>query len=185
MKRRLVWHTYEGGTFGGGKKGYSAHPPEGNYKIDPVTWPTGRFRGYVLTFENVKGRLSGGLHQPIYKSEFNRFFSSPNEAKRRALEHYGMFRTVAEMDRDVPYKGTPRHRSLVRTPSLTHAGGHIPEETMRWLDRLERKGIHLHPHELAKLRVWRKSRRGRRSAFLIEKGVARDRKRARSRRSSR
>lgn len=110
MAQRLRWHTYEGGTYGGGKKGYSAHPPEGNYKIDPVTWPSGRFRGYVLRFENVRGLKSGGLHQSIYASEFGRFFASPNEAKRRAQEHYETsFFTPAGTGRD-HRRARPRRR---------------------------------------------------------------------------
>ena len=94
-KAKLKWSTYEGGTFAApGKKGYGATTEIGNYKIDPISSDQGRHQGYTLRFENVRGRVEGGLHQWIDQATgraqhyTGRFFRSPNQAKKAAREHY-------------------------------------------------------------------------------------------------
>lgn len=79
----LKWSMYAGGTSAAeGKHGYDATFPQGKYSIQPVSTSSGRHRGYSTHFINDRGALVGGLWQNLG------LFRSPNEAKRKCLEHY-------------------------------------------------------------------------------------------------
>ena len=80
---KLKWSVHAGGTFAAeGKYGYTAHPIIGSYHIDPVSYESGKHKGYHLRFTNDKGVLLGGLWQDLG------MFRSPNEAKGKAVAHY-------------------------------------------------------------------------------------------------
>jgi len=77
------WNTYAGGTFAApDKHGYSARTNLGTYDIQPVSFSSGKHRGYRLHFINDKGKLAGGLYQEIG------MFRSPNAAKSASIKHY-------------------------------------------------------------------------------------------------
>ena len=63
-----VWHCYAGGTFAApDKHGYDAYTTIGRYMIQPISSKnnSNRHIGYSVQFCNEKGKLTGGLYQPI------------------------------------------------------------------------------------------------------------------------
>ena len=84
--KAVVWSTYAGGTGAPeGKHGYTWYPEMGEYHIDVVTTPTGRFVGYRVMYANTKGAISGGLwHWPLYQAAFR----TVHAAKAAAIRHY-------------------------------------------------------------------------------------------------
>ena len=62
----MKWHLFAGGTSAAeGKNSHLGITDWGNYYVDPITWPNGRHRGYVVRFANVKGLVPGGLWKDL------------------------------------------------------------------------------------------------------------------------
>lgn len=85
-RETVKWSVHAGGTSAPeGKYGYTWYPELGEYHIDVVTTPTGRFVGYRVMFANTKGAVSGGLwHGPLYQASFR----TVHAAKAAAVRHY-------------------------------------------------------------------------------------------------
>ena len=79
---KLKWHMHAGGTTAPDRHGYVAVTRYGEYRVDPVSTPLGRPKGYIVYFTNSKGILTGGLWQRMG------MFSHPNKAKGAAAKHY-------------------------------------------------------------------------------------------------
>jgi len=77
------WGTYAGGTFAQeGKHGQSLYIGEGHYSIQPISWPNGRHRGYLVHFIDDKGKLGRGLWNELGIAR------SPNAGKALCKAHY-------------------------------------------------------------------------------------------------
>jgi cation transport regulator ChaC len=98
MAKRCVpgiakWDMYAGGTScPSNVHNYGITMPKGNYKVSCLAWPNGRMRGYLATFENVKGLARRpGLHQRLYKDgssgDQGDFFRSPASGAAAAEKH--------------------------------------------------------------------------------------------------
>lgn len=64
-----AWHTYAGGTSAASdKNGYDAYATIGRYSIQPISskHDVEQHLGYRVHFLNEKGKLAGGLWQPIH-----------------------------------------------------------------------------------------------------------------------
>jgi hypothetical protein len=79
----MTWHVYAGGTGAAeGKRGYATYTDIGEYHVWPVSSTSGRHLGYDAWFANTKGKLPGGLWQPLGR------FRSPNEGKQAVRDHH-------------------------------------------------------------------------------------------------
>jgi hypothetical protein len=77
------WGTFAGGTFAEeGKHGQSLYIREGHYSIQPISWPNGRHRGYLVHFIDDKGKLGRGLWNELGIAR------SPNAGKALCKAHY-------------------------------------------------------------------------------------------------
>ena len=57
---KLTWQTFAGGTCAAeGKYSYAAYGTFGQYHVEPVSWPNGRHKYYVVKFANMSGKSIG------------------------------------------------------------------------------------------------------------------------------
>ena len=69
LTHKDVWHIYAGGCWAAQDKcGYKAITSIGNYSIQPISHRhnVNKHLGYVVNFENVLGKVGGGLNQRLY-----------------------------------------------------------------------------------------------------------------------
>ena len=77
------WGTYAGGTAAAeGKHGQSLYIGQGHYSIQPISWPNGRHRGYLVHFIDDKGKLGRGLWNELGIAR------SPNAGKALCKAHF-------------------------------------------------------------------------------------------------
>jgi hypothetical protein len=85
-----AWNVYAGGTFAASdRNSYDVVTPLGKYTIQPVShkYNVEKHIGYVVYFLNEKGKLPGGLWQPLKGDILRPGLATLPEARRLCQQH--------------------------------------------------------------------------------------------------
>lgn len=86
------WHMHAGGTGSPDKHGYTLHPPEGSYYIDPVSNQHGRHIGYVCRFAATGGKGAGANRHSGLWHDIGMFKTPASAVKAAKIFHASAFK---------------------------------------------------------------------------------------------